>query len=280
MKLHHCLSLAAVLFTAGCDRIKNSFGSGESPAFKTGTVFVLRVQPAEDPATGEQRPITKQSLDHAVEALRNRVKTAGVRQSIITPTGDNCITVQIPRIAPEDLNMVRKQLQQRGILDFRVVDADSEAKIRDIEAKKAILDPAWTILKFSKKDNPADADRKLLVHRVPDITGDHIKSAFAIYDVQGWHVSVEFDKAAGEKFFQLTKAMRKNIDRFAIVLDHEILSAPTTQVEGGIAGNSCIITGRYTEKDAREFASALMNPLENPVKIEEERTISESNGNP
>ena len=280
MKLHHCLSLAAGLFVVGCDRIKNSFGSGENPTFKVGTVFVLRLQPAEDPTTGEQLPITKQSLDHAVEALRNRVKTAGVRQSIITPTGDNGITVQIPRIAPEDLNLIRIHLQQAGKLDFRVVDADSEAKIREIEAKKGIIDPAWTILKFSEKDNPAEAGRKLLVHRVPDITGDHIKSAAARYDFQGWQISVEFDKEAGEKFFHLTKAMRKNVDRFAIVLDHEIISAPTTQVEGGIAGNSCIITGKFTEKDARDFANALMNPLENPVKIEEERTVSESNGNP
>lgn len=132
--------------------------------------------------------------------------------------------------------------------------------------------------KVQQKDNPEEADRKLLVHRVPDITGNHIKSAAARYDLQGWHVSVEFDKEAGEKFFQLTRAMRKNIDRFAIVLDDEIISAPTTQVEGGIAGNSCIITGRYTDKTANDFASKLMNPLQNPVKIEEERSASASLG--
>jgi preprotein translocase subunit SecD len=274
MKLHHCLSLAAVLFTAGCDRVKNSFGSGDPQSFKGGTTFVLRLQPTEDPVTGEKRPITKLSLDHAISALSNRVKTAGVRLSVVTAVEDNCITVQSPRLAPEELDAVRNQLQQEGKLDFRMVDPDSEMKIRDIEAKMAIRDPAWTILKFSKKDNPEMGDRKLLVHRVPDITGNHIKSASARYDLQGWHVCLEFDKAGGDKFFEITRAMRKNVDRFAVVFDHEIISAPTTQVEGGIAGGSCIISGKYTEKSAREFANALMNPLENPVKIEEERTIA------
>jgi preprotein translocase subunit SecD len=228
---------------------------------KGGTTFNISIQPAKDPLTGDVRPITQQDVDQAVEVLRSRVDKMGTSEPIIAPAGNNRIIVQIPGLATEDLDNVRQQLQEVARLDFRVVDPQSEEKIRAIEAKKGIIDPAWTILKFSKKDNPEEADRKLLVHRVPDITGNHIKSAAARYDLQGWHVSVEFDKEAGEKFFQLTRAMRKNIDRFAIVLDDEIISAPTTQVEGGIAGNSCIITGRYTDKTANDFASKLMNPL-------------------
>ena len=245
---------------------------------KGGTTFNISIQPAEDAATGEKRPITQQAVEQAVEVLRNRVDKMGTSEPIIAPAGNDRIIVQIPGLATEDLDNVRKELQEVAKLDFRVVDPQSEEKIRAIEAKKGIIDPAWTILKFSKKDNPEEADRKLLVHRVPDITGDHIKGAAARYDLQGWHVSVEFDKQAGDKFFDLTRAMRKNVDRFAIVLDNEIISAPTTQVEGGIAGGSCIITGRYTDKTAHDFASKLMNPLQNPVKIEEERSASASLG--
>ncbi len=244
---------------------------------KGGTTFNISIQPAEDPVTGEKRPITQQAIDQAVEVLRSRVDKMGTSEPIIAPAGNDRIIVQIPGLATEDLDYVRQQLQEVAKLDFRVVDPQSEAKIRDIDAKKGIIDPAWTILNH-KKQKPTDPDERLLVHRVPDITGDHIKSAAARYDLQGWHVSVEFDKEAGNTFFELTRAMRKNVDRFAIVLDNEIISAPTTQVEGGIAGNSCIITGRYTDKSAHDFASKLMNPLQNPVKIEEERSASASLG--
>ena len=245
---------------------------------KGGTTFTIRIQPAVDPVTGEKRPITQQSIDQAVEVLRSRVDKFGATEPVITPAGADRILVQIPGLATEDLDDVRKQLMEVAKLDFRVVDPESDMKLAAIDAKRGILDPAWTILDH-KKEKPDAPSRRLLVHRIPDITGDHIKSAYASYDLNGWHVAVEFDKEAGKKFFELTAAMRKNVDRFAIVLDNEIISAPTTQVEGGIAGGSCIITGQYTDKSAHDFASKLMNPLQNPVKIEEERSTSASLGN-
>ena len=141
---------------------------------KGGTTFNIRIQPAVDPVTGDVRPITQQAIDQAVEVLRSRVDKMGTSEPVIAPAGNDRIIVQIPGLATEELDNVRQQLQEVAKLDFRVVDPQSDAKIRDIEAKKGIIDPAWTILKFSKKDNPEEADRKLLVHRVPDITGDHI----------------------------------------------------------------------------------------------------------
>jgi SecD/SecF fusion protein len=244
-----------------------------------GTTFNIRIQPAEDPVTGEKRPITQQAIDQAVEVLRTRVDKMGTSEPIITPTGADRIMVQIPGLATEDLENVRKQLQEVAKLDFRMVNPESNSLLPAIEAKQQILDPAWTILPFSKKDkDPETAERHLIVHRVPDITGEHIKSAFAGYDLEGWYISIQFDSAAGEKFFELTKAMRVNQDRFAIVLDNKILSAPTTQVQGGIAGGGCRITGKFTEQEARGLASSLLNPLQNPVKIEEERSASASLG--
>lgn len=245
---------------------------------KGGTTFNIRIQPAEDPVTGEKRPITQQAIDQAVEVLRSRVDKMGTSEPLITPAGADRIMVQIPGLATEELENVRKQLQEVAKLDFRMVHPESSSLLPAIEAKQKILDPAWTILQFKAEKDPEAAERKLVVHRVPDITGEHIKSAFAGYDLEGWFISIQFDSEAGNKFFELTRAMRKGIDRFAIVLDNKILSAPTTQVEGGIAGGGCRITGKFTEVEARNLASSLLNPLQNPVKIEEERSASASLG--
>ena len=57
--------------------------------------------------------------------------------------------------------------------------------------------------------------------------------------------------------------------RFAIVLDGVIQSAP--RINTAIYGGDAIITGRFEEKEARSLASVLENPLQTPVKIEEER---------
>ena len=245
---------------------------------KGGTTFNIRIQPAEDPLTGEKRPITQQSLDQAVEVLRTRVDRMGTSEPVITPTTGDRIMVQIPGLATEELDNVRKQLQEVAKLDFRMVHPESSSLLPAIEAKQKILDPAWTILPMKKDKDPEVAERRMVVHRIPDITGEHIKSAFAGYDLEGWYISIQFDSEAGEKFFQLTRAMRRGVDRFAIVLDNKILSAPTSQVEGGIAGGGCRITGKFTEAEARNLASSLLNPLQNPVKIEEERSASASLG--
>ena len=190
---------------------------------KGGTTFNIRIQPAEDPVTGEKRPITQQAIDQAVEVLRNRVDKMGTSEPIITPTGADRILVQIPGLATEELENVRKQLQEVAKLDFRVVHPESGSLLPAIEAKQQILDPAWTVLPMKKEKDGEMSERKLLVHRVPDITGEHIKSAFAGYDVEGWFISIQFDSEAGEKFYQLTRAMRVGVDRFAIVLDGKIL---------------------------------------------------------
>ena len=245
---------------------------------KGGTTFNISIQPAEDPVTGEKRPITQKAIDQAVEVLRTRVDKMGTSEPIITPTGSDRIMVQIPGLRTEDLENVRKQLQEVAKLDFRMVHPESDRLLSAIEAKREILDPAWTILPYKDEKEAEGATRRLVVHRVPDITGDHIKGAFAGYDVEGWHINIQFDDEAGNKFFELTRAMRKDVDRFAIVLDKKVLSAPTTQVTGGIPGGSCRITGKYTDAEAHNFASQLLNPLQNPVKIEEERSASASLG--
>ena len=247
---------------------------------KGGTTFLIRIQPAEDPITGEKRPLTQQSLDQAVEVLRTRVDKMGTAEPVITPAGTDRILIQIPGLATEDLENVRKQLQEVAKLDFRMVHPESSALLAAIDAKQRILDPAWTILEYKDNKDPDVAERRLVVHRVPDITGEHVTSAFPSYDLEGWAINIKFDKEAGDKFFDLTQAMRPEQDHFAIVLDKKILSAPTKsrKVQGGIAGGSCVISGKFTEQEARGLSSSLLNPLQNPVKIEEERSASASLG--
>ena len=53
-------------------------------------------------------------------------------------------------------------------------------------------------------------------------------------------------------------------------------SAP--HVNEPIYGGSAVITGRFTDKEARDLASALENPLRVPVEVEETRSVSATLG--
>ena len=85
---------------------------------------------------------------------------------------------------------------------------------------------------------------------------------------------MKFDSEGAKKFGQITEA---NVGhRFAIVLDGVIQSAPS--IRTAIYGGDAIITGHFGEQEARGLASVLENPLQTPVSIEEERSVSPTLG--
>src|SRR5207237_2021324 len=83
-----------------------------------------------------------------------------------------------------------------------------------------------------------------------------------------------FDGEGTKKFGEITGA---NVNhRFAIVLDNVIQSAPN--IREPIYGGSARISGTFSEQEARGLASVLENPLQTPVSIEEERSVSPTLG--
>ena len=55
-------------------------------------------------------------------------------------------------------------------------------------------------------------------------------------------------------------------------------SNPRLSFSDAIYGGDAVITGHFTEKEARGLASVLENPLQTPVSIEEERSVSPTLG--
>ena len=85
---------------------------------------------------------------------------------------------------------------------------------------------------------------------------------------------LHFDAEGAKEFGRITAANVHH--RFAIMLDGAVISAPV--IQDAIYGGDAQITGRFTEEEARGLASVLENPLQTPVSIEEERSISPTLG--
>src|SRR5204863_8560183 len=79
---------------------------------------------------------------------------------------------------------------------------------------------------------------------------------------------------AGKTFGKLTEQHVNH--RFAVRLDGVIQSAPN--IREPIYGGSARISGKFGEQEARSLASVLENPLQTPVSIEEERSVSPTLG--
>ena len=239
-----------------------------------GTSFLIRLEPAD--TSGTKRTITSSMVDQAIEAIRKRVDQFGVSEPIITPQGNDRILVQIPGLDAAKIQEARAQLSRVAKLEFRIVYADNGQRLAAIDAGTDVIPPEYKVETYTPHAEPGKKpkEERLLVKKKADLGGEHVTSAYAGYGNEGWEVDLSFDSEGAKTFGKVTEAHVKH--RFAIVLDGAIQSAPV--INEAIYGGNCRISGRFTEQEARNLASVLENPLQTPVKIEEERQVSASLG--
>ncbi|HEY2711514.1 MAG TPA: protein translocase subunit SecD [Chthoniobacterales bacterium] len=235
-----------------------------------GTSFLIRLKPGD-------RPLTKANLEQAVEVIRKRVDYFGGGEPVISPVGTDRILVQIPGLDPAKIIEARQQLSRVAKLEFRLVYPDSGERLRAIDAGTEVIPPEYRIETYKMQPtepNGKPTEERLLVKKKADLGGDRVTESSAYYGNEGWTVQLKFDGEGAKKFGQITEA---NVGhRFAIVLDGVIQSAPS--IRTAIYGGDAIITGRFTEPEARGLASVLENPLQTPVSVEEERSVSPTLG--
>jgi SecD/SecF fusion protein len=139
-----------------------------------------------------------------------------------------------------------------------------------------VIPPDYRIetYKHPAEGNEKPTEERLLLKKKADLGGNHVSSSSARFGNEGWEVNLNFDSEGATKFGKITEANVGN--RFAIVLDGVIQSAPV--IRTAIYGGSAVITGKFGEQEARGLASVLENPLQTPVSIEEERSVSPTLG--
>lgn len=233
-----------------------------------GTSFLIRLVPGD-------KPITKGMLDQAVEVIRKRVDVFGVSEPIISPVGGDRILVQIPGLDTAKIQEARDQLSRVAKLEFRLVYPDNGDRLQKIDEGKEVIPPEFRIETYKmQRESEKPVEERLLVKKKADLSGDRVSSAGASYEKDGWVVHLRFDAEGAKQFGNITAANVHH--RFAIVLDGIIQSAPV--IQDAIYGGDAQITGRFTEDEARGLASVLENPLQTPVSIEEERSVSPTLG--
>src|SRR5438477_245642 len=225
---------------------------------------------------GGDKEVNKGMLDQAVEVIRKRIDVFGVSEPVISPVSNDRILVQIPGLDTAKIQEAREQLSRVAKLEFRMVFPDNGDRLRAIDEGKEVIPPDYRIevYKMAAEENEKPREERLLVKKKADLGGNHVSRASAGYGNEGWEVSLSFDAEGTKKFGEITAA---NVNhRFAIVLDNIIQSAPN--IREPIYGGSARISGRFDEKEARGLASVLENPLQTPVSIEEERSVSPTLG--
>ena len=233
-----------------------------------GTSFLLRL--VDENGEG----IAPATLDQAIEVIRKRVDQFGVSEPVITSQGKDRISVQIPGLDTEQLATTKEQLQRVAKLEFALVHPQNQSILAAVENGTGVLPPGYVLKEYTDVIEGKEQTLRLLVKQRPDLTGDRVTSASAFYDVQGYGVSMRLDSEGAKMFGDLTA---DNVgQRLAIMLDGDVQTAPS--IRSPIYGGEAIITGRFDDREARNIASVLENPLSTPVEIEETRSVSATLG--
>ncbi len=234
-----------------------------------GTSFLIRLVQGD-------KEINKAMLDQAVEVIRKRVDYFGGGEPVISPVGNDRILVQIPGLSTEKIQEARQQLSRVAKLEFRMVYPDNGERLKGIDGGTEVIPPEYKIESYTQHAEPGKKPQveRLLVKKKADLGGERVSGSNAYYGNEGWGVQLRFDSEGATLFGNITEKFKGF--RFAIVLDGLIQSAPV--IRDAIYGGSAQITGRFSEQEARSLASVLENPLQTPVSIEEERSVSPTLG--
>ena len=116
-----------------------------------------------------------------------------------------------------------------------------------------------------------DPNQKIPVYTRVEVSGESLKDSQADFDQNNMPVvTTVFDAAGARKFARLTTEHVN--ERFAIVLDDMVLSAPT--IREPIPGGRGQISGGFTLQGAKDLAVLLRSgALPAPLQVIEERTV-------
>jgi protein-export membrane protein SecD len=190
-----------------------------------------------------------------------------------------------------DLDFVKKGA---FVPEFDKILFESNLKSGEVYPELVESQFGWHIIKFLEARGEGDSLEvrsehillsKRTVEQYPQfkykatgLTGKNLKSATVVFQSQGLgepQISILFDEEGTKLFAELTK---KNLEKtIAILLDGEIISAPTVQSE--ITNGEAVITGKFTLQEAKKLAQNLnTGALPLPLTLVSQQSIEASLG--
>lgn len=216
-----------------------------------GGVLTISLSEAEKAATDER------TLQQALEIIRRRIDAAGTREPSIQRQGSDRILIQVP--GAKSAQELKGWIGTTAQLTFQPVVSRTSDANATVAATNEVL---------PSLDQPGTF---YVIEKTPVVTGEELVDAQPSFDQNGRPaVNFRFNPTGARKFGDYTA---ENIGApFAIVLDDEVISAPT--IQSHIPGGSGIITGSFTVEESTNLAVLLRaGALPAELVFLEERTI-------
>lgn len=224
---------------------------------------------AMTPAAVEKLKV--QSVDQAIETIRNRLDQFGLAEPTVAKQGVDKILVELPGIkSQEEEQRARELISRAAKLEMMAIDEDRAMRSNEMGETEASG--------YGDKILPdaLQPQTKHLVREIPILDGTMLTDAQVGYDQNNNPViNFSLNSEGAQIFGDFTG---KNVGkRLAIVLDGKVYSAPV--INERIGGGSGQISGNYTIEEANDLSIALRSgALLAPIYMMEKRSVGPSLG--
>jgi preprotein translocase subunit SecD len=197
---------------------------------------LVRLVPTEAAMTER----TRATIDQSVPIIERRINELGLVEPTVQRQGTDRILVQVPGLG--DPRRLLELLGRTAKLEFRMVDSGQ--------------DPAHPPSDSETLEEKEGGQKvPIVVKKQALVEGADLNDAQASFDPRTGEpiVNFRFNSTGGRKF---GRATQDNVgQRFAIVLDNEVISAPV--IREPILGGSGQISGNFTVESANNLAILL-----------------------
>ncbi len=204
--------------------------------------------------------MVQDALSRSIEIVRRRIDALGTKEPSIQSQGGKYILIQLPGV--DNPERIKELIGQTAKMTFHLVNENvTQEQLASGRAPKGT-----EFLPFM--DAP---DQTIPVYTRIEVSGESLKDSQADFDQNNMPVvTTTFDATGARKFAKLTTDHVN--ERFAIVLDGKVLSAPT--IREPIPGGRGQISGGFTLQGAKDLAVLLRSgALPAPLQVIEERTV-------
>ena len=236
-------------------------------------------------SAGEEGDATV-DIDALVEALARRINPGGVKEVVIRPYGEKQVEIIIPDVDDAEVDRIKRQITQAGFLRFLIIakradhpklfslaqaqpdarvirDSDGEAKGEwmsiaredDGSALKVQVDPRSNQIR-----SRGDRVEVLMAYDRYRVEGKHLRSVSKGFD-DSMRPAINFAMGTrGANLFRgltatnLPNPQTGRESRLGIIMDNELISAPTIQSQISDRGQ---ITGGFSEEYVEDMVNVL-----------------------
>ncbi len=236
-----------------------------------GSSFIVEIQPGKD-EDGNPLPVNEGAIEQAKATLSKRLSNSGLSDNLMQPLGKDRLIIEMPGVGPERRDEIRETIEKTARLLLKEVHPNSSQIIAQIEAGTKTLEPGYQIYPIritDKETGKITGMDKILLSKKTIVGGDKVDLA---RPGEGMGViNVTLNKEGGRRLSNTTGNMTIGRDRMAVVLDDEVLIAPTVNA---VLGRRFIVEGLDGREEVRTVSNALNNPLKYPLTILSERNVS------